>query len=301
MAAFEAVARHLSFTKAAAELGLTKGTVSQHVSTLEQELGLSLLNRTSRRITLTEAGEDLLPHCVQVAEAALALADRSLHETADLKGRVAITTSHTLATLYLAEAIARFQADHPGIEVDLIIRERFVDLADEGVDLALRVGPVLPEDLVARRIGTFSMLACAAPGLVPVDDPAALATQDWVLISTTNPQPQLQFTHETGAIARIEITPKTTTNSGLCALSLTLNGTGIGLLPSFAVRSPIRDGRLIDVLPGWYERRGPVSLVWSPLAKRKRRVATLITFLAEDFRAWDAEAAQVVGRAQHEP
>lgn len=290
MAAFEAVARHLSFTKAAAELGLTKGTVSQHVSNLEEELGLRLLNRSSRRISLTEAGEDLLPYCAQVAEAAAAMTDRSAQEIADLVGKVSITTSHTLAIQYLSEAITRFQHLHPAITVELSIRERFVDLHEEGVDLALRVGPVQPQDLVAKRIGTFSMIVCAPPatqaGLPAELKPEDLRDCDWVLISTTNPRPEITLTHQGGARRRISVVPKFVTNSGLCALSMVTGGAGIGLLPSFAVKADLASGRLVDLLPGWTEREGPVSLVWSPLARRKRRLTALIEFLESDFRAW---------------
>ncbi|WP_422367346.1 LysR substrate-binding domain-containing protein [Pelagibius sp.] len=290
MAAFEAVARHLSFTKAAAELHLTKGTVSQHVSNLEEELGLRLLNRSSRRISLTEAGEDLLPFCAQAAEAAAALTDRSAQETSGLVGKVSITTSHTLAIQYLSEAITRFQHLHPGIRAELSIRERFVDLHEEGVDLALRVGPVQPQDLIAKRICTFSMIVCAPPELrdaLPADPkPEDLRDRDWVLISTTNPRPEITLSHKDGTRRRLAVTPTFETNSGLCALSMVTGGAGVGLLPSFAVKADLASGRLVNLLPDWTEREGPISLVWSPLARRKRRVTALIEFLESDFQSW---------------
>lgn len=290
MVAFEAVARHLSFTRAASELALTKGTVSQQVSALEKDLGLRLLNRTSRRITLTDAGENLLPFCAQIAEAATAMASHSQHETADLVGRVSITTSHTLAIQYLSDAITRFQEQHPRVSIDLSIRERFVDLHEEGVDLALRVGTLRDQNLVARRIGTFSMILVSTEDrvarTVEIDDPSALADEPWVLISTTNPGSEVVLSGPEGRQRRLSINPRYRTNSGLCALTLVAKGAGIGLLPSFAVVSELREGRLHNLLPGWSERTGPVSLVWSPLAPRKRRVKSLIGFLAADFPAW---------------
>lgn len=290
MAAFEAVARHLSFTRAAAELGLTKGTLSQHVSVLEEELGLKLLNRTSRKISLTQAGEDLLPDCIQMAEAAANIASKTSHDVADLVGSVSITTSHTLAILYLGDAIARFGALHPAIEVDLVIRERFVDLQEEGVDLALRVGTVQPPDLIAKKVGSFSMIVCAKPELAsafsPHPKPDALKQADWVLIKTTNPSPDIELNHAQGQRRKLSVQAKFWTNSGLCALSLVRAGAGIGLLPSFGVNPGLASGELVNMLPDWKEREGPVSLVWSPLAKRKRRVSALIDFLEADCRNW---------------
>ncbi len=290
MVAFEAVARHLSFTKAAEELGLTKGTVSQHVSALEKDLGLRLLTRTSRKIMLTDAGEELLPFCHQISEAAHAVTEHSAHETADLVGRVSITTSHTLAIQYLAEAVTRFQAENPRVEVDLSIRERFVDLHEEGVDLALRVGELQSQDLVARRLGTFSMIVAATPILVnrinDKDDPSKLSDEAWIVISTTNPRPEFTLSSEDGRQRTLSVSPRYRTNSGLCAVALVEKGAGFGLLPSFAIAQELKNGRLVDVLPGWRERTGPVSLVWSPLSPRKRRVRAFINFLGEDFPKW---------------
>ncbi len=290
MVAFEAVARHLSFTRAAGELGLTKGTVSQHVSALEKDLGLRLLMRTSRKIMLTDAGEDLLPYCLQITEAAHAVTDHSAHETTDLVGRVSITTSHTLAIQYLTEAVTRFQAENPKVAIDLAIRERFVDLHEEGVDLALRVGELQTQDLVARRLGSFSMVVAATPEIASrlgrVEDPSNLSDESWIVISTTNPRPEIVLSNSDGRKRSLTVDARYRTNSGLCALSLVGKGVGLGLLPSFAIAAELRDGRLVNVLPDWSERTGPVSLVWSPLSPRKRRVRAFISFLGEDFPRW---------------
>ncbi len=287
---FEAVARLGSFTRAAEELGLTKGTVSQHVATLEEQMGLRLLARTSRKLALTAEGERLLPSCAQIVEAGRDTLELAQSERVRPKGLVRLTTSHNLAVQYLAEAVIRFRALHPAIQVDLAIRERWVDLVEEGIDLALRIGELAPSSLIARRVGSFCMIVCAAPAYLarqpPIREPEDLEGLDWVAITSTNPGPSVALEDEAGRQRQLTLSPGTATNSGICALTTILKGGGIGLLPDFGAKSALESGALVNPLPRWRERQGPISLVWTPLAKRKLRVQTLIDFLVSDFRAW---------------
>lgn len=289
---FEAVARLGSFTRAADELGLTKGTVSQHVAHLEEQMGLRLLHRTSRSLALTTEGERILPHCAQVVEAGRATLDLARSEAFVPSGEVRMTTSHNLATQYLSGAIIRFRAAYPGISVDMVIRERHVDLVEEGIDVALRAGTMADSDLMLRRVGSFSMIVCASPeylARVPaIGTPKDLENLDWVSITPTNPTANVELVHESGRRQRLAVGAGTVTNSGLYALATILGGGGIGLLPDYAARKALADRRLVNPLDGWRERHGPISLVWSPLAKRKLRVKVLIDFLVGDFGSWSS-------------
>ncbi len=287
---FEAVARLGSFTRAAEELSLTKGTVSQHIATLEEQMGLRLLARTSRKLALTAEGRRLLPSCTQIVEAGRDSLELAQSERVRPRGLVRVTTSHNLAIQYLSEAMIRFRALHPEIQVELAIRERWVELAEEGIDLALRIGELPASNLIARRVGGFSMIVCAAPAYLarrpPIRAPEDLEGLDWVAITSTNPSASITLEEESGLTRSLTLTPGTATNSGICALTTILKGGGIGLLPDYGAKSALESGALVNPLPRWRERQGPISLVWAPLAKRKLRVETLIDFLVEDFRGW---------------
>ncbi len=163
MEAFVRVVESGTFVAAAERLGMSTSSLSRLVADLEQHLGARLLNRTTRRLSLTESGQSYYERCVtllaDLAEAE-AIAGQS---AAEPRGTVRITCSHSMAEQRVAPAIASFVERHPAVKFDLVVSDRMVDLVEEGFDLAVRVGPVGSDRLVARRLGTMQLVLCAAP------------------------------------------------------------------------------------------------------------------------------------------
>ena len=163
MEAFVRVVEAGSFVAAADRLGISTSSLSRLVADLEQHLGARLLNRTTRRLSLTESGQAYYERCVtllaDVAEAE-AVAGQS---AAQARGTVRLTCSYSMAEQTVAPAIAAFVERHPAVKFELIVSDRIVDLIEEGFDLAIRVGSVGSDRLVARRLGSMQLVLCAAP------------------------------------------------------------------------------------------------------------------------------------------
>ncbi|MFN3566703.1 MAG: LysR family transcriptional regulator, partial [Burkholderiaceae bacterium] len=180
MAAFAAVVESGSFVRAAERLGTSTSTLSRRIVELEQHLGARLLNRTTRKLSLTEGGQAFYERAVQVLadlEEAEALAGSS---TAAPRGTLRLTCSHAMGVQRVAPAIASFSARHPEVRFEVSVSDRIVDLVEEGFDLAIRIGQVGSDRLVARRLGTMRLLACASPAYLKARGaprvPADLAT-----------------------------------------------------------------------------------------------------------------------------
>src|SRR5687767_2719526 len=163
MRAFASVAELGSFTRAADALGLSRAMVSTHVQRLEQRFGLRLLNRTTRKVAVTPAGSDYLEHCRRIF-AELAAAEETLRQSKEQPtGRLRVDVAGSFARHLLLPALPPFLARYPGIEVELRVNERVVDLIKEGVDLAVRGGVIEDPQLVARPIARSRWILCASP------------------------------------------------------------------------------------------------------------------------------------------
>lgn len=166
MEAFVRAAEARSFTQAARVLGVTSSGVGKAITRLERELGVTLLHRTTRRVALTDEGAVFLEHCRRVLEevesARASIADRA----ATPRGRVCVSVPHFLGNQVVVPALPAFLRAHPDVSLDLSLSDRHVNLADEGVDLAVRVGDLRDTSVVARRLGTVHLVTIAAPSLL---------------------------------------------------------------------------------------------------------------------------------------
>ena len=184
MVALLAVARQSSFTKAAEELGVTKSVVSNHVKRLEEFIGARLLERTSRSLRLTEAGERLIPH----AEAVLASWQAGIADTRALTGQpsgnLVVSSSDLLGRDLVSHAIARLVAEHPRVSARLVITDRRQHLIDDQVDVAVRMGPLRDSTYLVRRLGTTRDILLGSPDLIdgvgPLRDPDDVAGLPWL-------------------------------------------------------------------------------------------------------------------------
>ena len=253
---FARVAELGSFSRAAEQLGWPKSTVSRRLAALEQRLGERLLLRTTRRQTLTEFGEQLLEHAQLVAAEVDAVAALSAHRQTAPSGRLRVSMPSDFANLLLVDALAAFVALHPAISLELDLSARRVDLLGEGFDLAVRIGD-LPDDnlLAARRLTAFASGLYAAPGYLAErgepQEPAELALHEAVRHMGSSGEP-LTWTLLRGEERWQGVPPgRVGGNSPELLIRLARAGAGIAAVPDYFAQAEVRQGRLQRVLPAW--------------------------------------------------
>jgi DNA-binding transcriptional LysR family regulator len=272
MQAFARVAELGSFTRAADELGLSRAMVSTHVHRLERRFGLKLLNRTTRKVALTPAGADYLEHCRRIF-AELAAAEETLRRGKEQPtGRVRMDVPGSFGRHILLPALPEFLARYPGIDLDLRFNERVVDLVREGVDLAVRAGPMTDPDVVAHRVSGSRWITCASPAyLARHGRPESLAElADHVLIGSipaggTHPRPWL---FKDDLPPPVELRFRMTVNEAEAVMLCAARGVGITQTMDLLAARELVEGNLMIVLPE-HTRMGPaLSIVHTPAAQR---------------------------------
>jgi DNA-binding transcriptional LysR family regulator len=278
---FARVAELGSFSRAAERLGLPKSTVSRRLAALEQRVGERLLLRTTRRQTLTEFGLLLLEHARQVADEVDAVTALSEHRQAAPGGRLRVSMPSDFANLLLVDSLAAFVALHPAISLELDLSPRRVDLLGEGFDVAVRMGDLSDDALLAaRRLAVFPTGLYAAPDYLAErgepQTPADLAGHDAVRQSRGNGEPA-DWTLVRGEQRWHGLPPgRVSANSPELLLRLACAGAGIAAVPDHFASPGVRQGRLRRVLPQWCL---PSVTAWAVFPGRKLMPAKTRVFV----------------------
>lgn len=278
---FARVAEVGSFSRAAERLGLPKSTVSRRIALLEERLGERLMLRTTRRLTLTEFGNQLLEHARQVAAEVDAVKALSEHRQARPSGRLRVSMPSDFATLLLSDMLAAFVALHPAVSLELDLSPRRVDLLGENFDLAVRMGE-LPDDslLAARRIAVFPNGLYAAPGYLaergePLT-PDDLAQHDALRLLRINGE-AASWTLLRDKQRWQGVPPgRATANSPELLIRLACAGTGIAAVPDYFAAPSVRQGQLRRVLPDWCL---PSHTAWAVFPGRRLMPAKTRAFI----------------------
>ncbi len=276
-----------SFARAAERLGLSTSAVSRQVSELESHLNARLLNRTTRRLSLTEAGQSFYEHSVQLlsdledAEASVRVA------AAEPKGTLRLTCGVSFGTRYLAPALAEFSALplaefstlHPDLLLDLDLSDRVVDLVEEGFDLAIRIGHIGSQGMVSKRLGWTQIICCAAPAYLarrnePIHTPADLSQHECLSYTNVGMPNTWHFKGREGHDSRVSIRIPT---------SLAAQGMGVVYEPDFIVAHEIRAGQLVPLLPDYRPPRSPIAAVYPSRRHLSAKVRSFVEFLAERY------------------
>lgn len=278
--AFVRVVESGSFVRAAERLALSTSALSQRVADLEAHLGARLLNRTTRRLSLTESGQAFYERSVallaDVEEAELLAASSA----ASPRGTLRLTCAHAIGVQRLAPAIAAFHQSHPQLKFDIVSTDRFVDLVDEGFDLAVRVGFVGSDQLVARKLGTMQMILCASPAYLArrgtphtIED---LADHDQLTYTYARNPRVWQLLRPDGALVEVKAGGSLNANSGEVLSAAAAAGLGIVYEPDFHLGPYLADGRLVRVLPQY---QGPVGDIWAVYPSRRHLSAKVRLFV----------------------
>lgn len=289
-----------SFTRAAAELRLSKSAVSQHVKELEADLDVRLLNRSTRSVTATQEGFRL----AEVAGEMLTRIGGALqdleHEHVQPTGLVRLTASHNFGAAYLVGAVLRFRRAQPRIEVELHSSDAIVNIMETGHDVAFRIGWLKSSDMHALKICEFELVPCASPHYLdahgPVRSPRDLSLRPWVSLTILPDFDRVVLTGDDGEDASVPVTPVLRTNSGFTARRMVLGGDYAGLLPSYAVREDLQAGRLVRLLPGWRHRPGEIAAIYSHRTRMPPRLRAFLDFVKEDAREHFEAGGAATGR-----
>lgn len=261
---FVAVVRHHSFAKAAQELAMTPSTVSRLVKTLERELGLALIHRTTRAMSLTEAGESYFAECSAAFDQLRGAWERVRDEQDLAQGTLRLSTPMAFGRSHVVPHLSAFMEAHPRIRVDLLMTDRYVDLVAEGVMLAIRIGRLQDSSLVARKLLDNRRILVAAPRyLQRHGTPASLdelARHD-CLVSTQSQDGEAWrlFGPEGERVFRPR--PRARSDNGEAIKQLAVDGMGIAFHSAVTMEASIRAGELVQVLPAWSGRETGVYCV----------------------------------------
>ena len=274
-----------SLSSAARELGTTQPTASKLVAALEKQLGTRLLTRGTSGLTPTEQGKRFYEHTKRILEEYNeAVADvRGLSERPE--GLLRINAPVSLGVLRLNALLLAFMEQYPDIEVELMLNDRFVDLTEENVDLALRLGGALPPNVIARRIATSPRYLVASPEYLrkhsPLSHPAQLREHNFLRFAWLTSGDQLELSSSHGERASVTAQGRYRANSSLAIRDGLLLGAGLCITPAWLVSDLLETGQLVRVLPDW---NGPVNeafLLYPERRYRPLRARLLTQYLAE--------------------
>jgi len=281
---FVAVVEAESFTRAAAKLGQTKSAVSRRVSDLEEELGVQLLHRTTRSLSLTEAGERYLEHARTALSEALAAEDAATELQRAPRGRLRINTPMSFGRLHVAPAIPDFLERYPDIHVDMTMEDRVVDLIEGRYDLAIRVGTLPDSTLVARKLAPSSTVLCASPEYVKKHGephtPEELLDRNCLLYAYFSEANEWTFVRDTERTS-IRVSGSYQVNNSEALRDAVMQGSGVSRIPTFIVGPDIAKGDLVRLLDDYVMPSQDIYAVWPERRHLPAKVRVFIDYLTE--------------------
>ena len=281
---FVEIVRTGSFTLAAKAVGLPKSSVARNLARLEAELGCGLFHRTTRKVTLSDAGRSFLPHARRFLDD-LVEATNALRSFGDgAAGTLLVTSPGTFGRAFVAPCLPEFRRKHPNVRVILNLTPAKVDIAAGQADVAIRIGPVAQPDVTALRLGQVNYCIVASPtyldGRSPIAQPDDLSGQEMIALRPPWVDHRLDLVN--GPITRsIRSLPTLDVNDPESVRLAALAGGGIAALPTFLIADDVAQGRLTRILPDWAPKSAPISAIFDETSPPPARVLAFLEFLQE--------------------
>lgn len=290
MRTFAAAVETGSFTAAADRLGISKKLVSKYVGQLEDRLKIKLLHRTTRQLSLSEAGERYYARCLEVLDAFDALEASVKLDAGEVSGELRVSAPASFGELYMHPLLMEFQDSHPDLTVSTQFSDRYVDLAEDGFDLAVRIGTLSDTSMIARRLAETELWAVASPDYLDregtPEDPRSLAKHDCIRDTNLRSGAGWPFQIE-GVTRKVTVSGPFAVNSATASRDLAVAGKGIALCPDYAVARDLSDGRLIRVLAGYRSLQLDIHAIYLDARYMPPRVRAFIDFLTKRFSQFD--------------
>jgi DNA-binding transcriptional LysR family regulator len=282
MAIFSRVVEAGGFSAAARQIGLAKSAVSKHIMELERHIGVKLLNRTTRRLSLTEAGNLYYEACARLVTEATDATNKISGLSEQLTGSLRVSCPLALGNDYLVPVITAFADIYPDLKIELLVDDQVVNMVEEGIDVAIRIGWLADSTLIARKLTESPRLLCASPSYIEKygtpKHPQDLVKHQWVVF-TLLPTPYRQTLKKKGQQQTISVNGRFKTNNAVTLRSLLLAGNGIGVLSEFMVTEELRKGKLVHLLSDYDAGAAGVYAVYPNKHYQLSKVHLFITYL----------------------
>ncbi len=289
MAIFDEVAKHNSFSATAQTLQMTPSSISKRIAQLENNLGIKLIERTTRSMRLTNTGEKFLTHCQNMlseVNAAVQIAEQSQDK---LVGDICISAPKAFANLVLQPLILQFLQDYPSINIQVVVSDEPVDLLRDNIDCSIEIG--IPSDyLIAKPLLTIRQVICTTPSYLashrsPINIPLDLQYHNCLYLGENNNDNQWLFMKDDKK-ETVSVTGCYVTNHSNMRLQAVLHHLGIGCFPDFVVKHLLNTGELIEILPDWQlqsKYHGVAWITYLPNKFQPLRLRTFIAFLCDNL------------------
>ena len=304
--AFARAASLGSYTAAARSLAISPSAVSKSVQRLEQRLGVRLFNRTTRSLSLTPEGRDLHERALRLLRDAEEIEQAAAAARAEPAGTLKVTVSVPLGVHQLAPALPRLRERYPKLSIDLRLSDRIVDLIEEGIDVAVRVGDLVDSRLIARRLAPNRLCAFASPAYLARRGapryPDELVRHDCVNFRYQNSGQVLRWPFQVGERA-LEIVPSAAITADVsdAVTAVLVGGGGIGVVPTFIAAHRVERGELVPILSEFAVDRSTITALWPESRRGSPNVKAFVAFLGEVFPSpapWDVLVARASGSSK---
>ena len=286
MQVFTKVVELKSFAKAADKLDMSRGMASRYVSQVEEHLGVRLINRTTRHLSLTEAGSAYYEKAMQVLALVAETEHMAENDVAAPRGTLRITSSQAFGGSLLGEVMSAYLKENPEVKIRSFLCERMVDLVDEGYDLALRVADTLPPGLIARPFTTIRMVVCAAPEYLQrhgtPSHPHELTSHNTLNFADSEIDKEWTFKKD-GESVGVKLQGNFFANNGNILCNAAVGGLGIVYQPTFLVHEHLRSGRLVRLFDDWQTDEMKAYIVYPNRKFLLPKVRTFIDFIVDYF------------------
>ena len=283
MRVFTAVVDAASFVGAGDALGMSKAAVSRHVSDLEQRLGVRLMHRTTRKLSLTSEGELFLARSREILSSIEASEVELSTRSVTASGLLKISVPVSFGIRHLAPLWSEFLASHSQVTLDLQLADRVIDLVEEGFDLAVRIARLPDSSLISRQLASTRLVLCAAPSYLErrgtPQHPSELTQHDVMGYSLMAMGDQWQFTGPDGPVSA-KVRPRMWTNNGDSCVAAAVRGAGIQLQPTFLIDRELATGQLVEILPQFRSAELGIYAVYPSRKFVLPKVRALVEFLA---------------------
>ena len=280
-----------SFSAAARASELTPSAVSKQISALEDRLGVRLINRTTRRLNLTEEGRALYDRASRIL-AELQEAEQAVSDLrATPKGNLRLNLPSAFAAHHVAPLVPEYLARYPEMRIDMVLNDRFVDMVEEGFDLTIRIGDLADSSLIARRLMRNRRVICATASYLerhsPLSGPEDLAAHNCLVYSYRASRNDWPIVGPNGQTEVVQVSGNLESNNPETLRQAAMQGLGIVLMPLWLVGRDLTEGKLVDVLPGHHAPDSAVYAIYPPGRHLSPRVRSFVDFLVERFNSGD--------------
>jgi len=293
MRAFIDVVEAEGFSAAARKIGRSKALLSKYVRELEDELGALLLNRTTRQFSLTEAGHTYYKRASEIVREVDSLADAVRESSGDVRGRIKLSAPRTFADAPIGQSLIDFAVAHPEIVLEVNLDDRFVDLVEEGFDLAVRITRLENSSLIARRLLPFAIRICASPEAIEKygspERPQDLSSRPCIVDTNGRWLSNWPFVGENGQMFTVSVNGRIEVNSPMATRAAAVSGLGWAVLPDFIAEPDILSGRLVPVLDDWIPKGGGIFAVYPHRRYLPAKVRVLVDFLVQWFKKAESD------------